>query len=147
MAVPFAVLSTTAVVAQLWLSRSLLGGGTNVFVLYGASNAGSLSGLLAYPFLVEPYIGLANQGRIWTAGYVLYGVLAAAAWFLLHPGKQMPEEKQTVGPAAAPSVSGMERWFPWLLLGALPSAFLLTVTNVIAVEVGSYPSLDPPTGP
>jgi hypothetical protein len=138
-AVPFAVLSTTAVVAQLWLSRSLLGGGTNVFVLYGASNAGSLSGLLAYPFLVEPYLGLANQGRIWTAGYVLYGVLAAAAWFLLHPGKQMPEEKQTVGPAAAPSVSGMERWFPWLLLGALPSAFLLTVTNVIAVEVGSYP--------
>jgi hypothetical protein len=136
-AVPFAVLSTTAVVAQLWLSRSPLGG--NPFVLYGASNAGSLSGLLVYPFLVEPFLGLAAQGRIWTAGYVLYGLLAAAAWFLLGPGSRLPEEKCPPGPDAAASTEGGRIRVPWLLLGALPSAFLLTVTNVLAVEVGSYP--------
>ncbi|MGV8080832.1 MAG: spermidine synthase [Syntrophales bacterium] len=138
-AVPFGVLSSTAVVAQLWLSRSPLGGGTNVFVLYGASNAGSLLGLLAYPFLVEPYLGLAAQGRIWTAGYVLYGLMAAASWFLLRPGPKAPEDKPPAGPVSTPSVSGTGGWIPWLLLSALPSAFLLTVTNVIAVEVGSYP--------
>lgn len=138
-AVPFAVLSTTAVVAQLWLARSSLGGGANVFVLYGASNAGSLSGLLAYPFLVEPYLGLAAQGRVWTAGYVMYGLLAAASWLLLRPGKRMPEATRPSVSVDLPSGSGRSRWIPWLLLGALPSAFLLTVTNVIAVEVGSYP--------
>lgn len=137
-AVPFGILSTTAVVAQLWLSRSALGGGTNVFVLYGASNAGSLLGLLAYPFLVEPYLGLAAQGRIWTAGYILYGILAAAAWLLLRPRKRVPEEAEPAGPATD-AVSEGGRWIPWILLSALPSAFLLTVTNVIAVEVGSYP--------
>jgi hypothetical protein len=136
-AVPFAVLSTTAVVAQLWLSRSSAGG--NPFVLYGASNAGSLLGLLAYPFLVEPFLGLAAQGWILTAGYSAYWGMAVASWLLLRPGRPIRAGESPAGEPPASSTPERAGPVSWLLLSALPSAFLLTVTNVVAVEVGSYP--------
>ena len=50
-ALPFTVLSTTAVVVQSWMARSYLGQTVEPYPLYAASNAGSLIGLLSYPFL------------------------------------------------------------------------------------------------
>jgi spermidine synthase len=139
-ALPFAVLSTTAVVAQVWLTRSRTGRPRNPYPLYGASNTGSLLGLLSYPFLIEPFLGLRAQSRLWMAGYLLYGALAVLAYLLLQPAKA------TAADAASPGDSlGQDTGQPWRayalwgLLSALTSAFLLTVTNVIAMEVGSFP--------
>lgn len=139
-ALPFAVLATTAVVAQSWLALSAAGQRHNPYPLYAASNAGSLLALFGYAFLAEPLLGVRTQSLAWTCGYLIYAALVVAAWFTLRPGKE---------PAVAPGEKGPElasanrpttkHYTQWLILSALPSAFLLTVTNFIALEVGSFP--------
>ena len=138
-AIPFAVLATTAVVAQAWLSESRLGAHKEPYPLYAASNAGSLIALLGYTFVAEPLMGVRLQSVVWSLTYVLYAALVVASWFLLRPN---------LGPAAAagrteerpdPETVGAATYGKWLLLSSLPSAFLLAVTNYIALEVGSFP--------
>ena len=70
LAVPFVLLAATAVILQQWFSQS--GEPGDPYVLYGASNAGALTALIGYPFLIEPAAGLKCQGIIWTAIYALY---------------------------------------------------------------------------
>ena len=87
------MLSTTAVVAQAWLSQSRLGMHQEPYPLYAASNAGSLIALLGYTFVAEPLMGVKLQSVAWSLTYVLYAALVAASWYLLRPG---------TGPAAQP---------------------------------------------
>ena len=68
---PFFVVATTTPLLQSWFASA---DARDPYPLYAASNLGSLLALLAYPFLVEPSLGLREQERIWTAGY---GVLVA----------------------------------------------------------------------
>lgn len=139
-ALPFAVLSTTAVVAQAWLSQSRLGRHQEPYPLYAASNAGSLIALLGYTFVAEPLMGVKLQSVAWSLTYVLYAALVVASWYLLRPGTgpaaQSGEQGDTT---AAPATIGAATYGKWLLLSCLPSAFLLAVTNYIALEVGSFP--------
>lgn len=140
LSLPFAVLSTTVVTAQLWLTRSEACGPADPYPLYGASNAGSLLALLAYPLLIEPFLGLRMQGLLWTGGYVLYLALAVASWLLLQPDLKAAGAAGTADRTmGAKEKISRRRFLFWILLSGLPSAFLLTVTNVIAVEVGSFP--------
>jgi hypothetical protein len=138
-AIPFAVLSTTAVVAQAWLSRSRIGLHQEPYPLYAASNAGSLIALLGYTFIAEPLMGVKLQSVAWSLTYVLYAALVVASWFLLRPNLGPPAGDGEGQTAAAPQAIGAATYGKWLLLSSLPSAFLLAVTNYIALEVGSFP--------
>ena len=141
-ALPFAVLSTTAVVAQSWLAGSSLGQNNEPYPLYAASNAGSLVALLGYPFVIEPLCGVKFQSLTWTGGYVLYGLLTVLAWSMLQPGKRpLATAQKTPHQSSASSSPTTADYARWLWLSALPSAFLLTVTNFIALEVGSFPMI------
>src|SRR5690606_7802002 len=46
--------------------------------LYALSNLGSLAGLLAFPFVVEPGLGLQMQAWTWSFAYVAFLVLTLA---------------------------------------------------------------------
>src|SRR5262245_47838540 len=74
-AVPFFVISSTAPLVQSWFSRSRHEAAQDPYFLYSASNAGSLLALIAYPFIIEPRIGVAAQTRLWSAGYVALFIL------------------------------------------------------------------------
>jgi len=50
-------------------------GGSGVYRLYAVSNLGSLLGLLAYPFLFEPHVGITCQWIGFSFGIVVYAVL------------------------------------------------------------------------
>ena len=56
--VPFFVLSTTSPLLQRWFAATRHPSSKDPYFLYAASNAGSLFGLLAYPFLIEPRLTL-----------------------------------------------------------------------------------------
>lgn len=81
---PFFVISTTAPLLQRWLSATDHPAAADPYFLYRASNLGSVLGLLGYPLVVEPSMRLAEQGRLWSAGYGLLVLLvlacAAVVW-------------------------------------------------------------------
>ena len=130
-ALPFVVLATTAVVAQRWWARS----GREPYGLYAVSNLGSLGALALYALVVEPLVGLHTQRWAWLGGYLVYLVLAVLAW-RKHGAAQASAPLAKLPPAPAPTRSALVYW---ALLSAAPSAYLMAVTNLIALDVGSVP--------
>ncbi|HPC31806.1 MAG TPA: fused MFS/spermidine synthase [Syntrophales bacterium] len=136
-ALPFVVLSTTVVVVQLWVARSSLARPFNPYVLYATSNAGSLAALLGYPLLMEPFLGLRMQSLIWSGGYLLYLLAAAGVWGFLRP--RLPQRPPPAGETVTTKWGTTPGFSSWLLLSFLSSALLVTVTNLVAMEIGSFP--------
>ena len=132
-ALPFGILATTSVIAQSWFTRSDTSG-SSPYPLYASSNAGSILALLAYIALFEPLLGLRDQRSLWYVGYLVYVVLAWRCW------RMAASNPKKVAPAIRPSsdIKG-SILTSWLLLSALPSAFMLAVSNVITLELGSVP--------
>ena len=132
-ALPFGILATTSVIAQSWFTRSDTSG-SSPYPLYASSNSGSLLALLAYITLFEPLFGLSVQRSLWYVAYLVYVVLAWRCWQMT---TSTPEK---VDSAIRPSsnIDG-STLVNWLLLSALPSAFMLAVSNVITLELGSVP--------
>jgi spermidine synthase len=138
-ALPFVVLSTTAIIAQVWLSGSSLAKIYDPYPLYGASNAGSFAALFGYSFLVEPLIGLRIQSLSWTALYLVYMGVACASWFLLFRGKETGTQASELNVQTPCAPVSHSLYLKWILLSCLPSALLLAVTNLIILEIGSFP--------
>jgi len=134
---PFFVLSTTAPLLQRWFARSIAG--FEAYRLYSVSNIGSLAGLLAFPFLLEPTLHVRTQGTLWSVLFFVFASgCAYCAWISRH---NEPE----VTPEAAQRVSAEPRTpaarLLWFLLAACASALLLATTNILCQEVISLPLL------
>jgi hypothetical protein len=136
---PFFVLAAGAPLLQKWLAGSRLPGSGDPYVLYAASNAGSLLGLAAYPILIEPALGLARQAAYWAGGYALYVVLALTcavrAW-------RAPASIAWEGPPDGDEmeVRARQRW-QWIALAAAPSSLMLGVTSLLTADAGGLPFL------
>ena len=107
------------------------------YFLYAASNVGSMFILLAYPFLVEPALGVRAQGAAWAAGFALlaFGILgcgvvaarsAPPSGLRTGSAKVRPTHRQRLG---------------WLAYSALPACLLLGVTGHITTDIASAPLL------
>ena len=134
---PFAALSATAPLIQAWYARTH-GNRRDPYVLYAASNLGSLLALLAYPLVIEPFSRLRDQAVTWSLAYVAFAVLIAALAGLVWRG-QTGGSVLLSAPAAAPA-SWRQRII-WLLLAAAPSSLLLGVTGHLTADVASAPFL------
>src|SRR5918999_3450848 len=101
---PFVLLSATAPLLQRWFADLAHPRAADPYFLYRASNAGSLVGLLSYPVLVEPRLGLEAQAAVWSAVYgvlaVLIGVCATAVWRATAP-RPKPAAEGAASPAPA----------------------------------------------
>lgn len=150
---PYFLLSSTGPLVQRWLAddRRFASHGPRVYRLFALSNFGSLVGLVAYPFAVEPWLAVRHQSFAWSAGYGLFVVACATcAWIV---GRRAPSlvEAHTVGmaidaatdarsDAAAPPPTLARRAY-WLVASALGSMLLLALTNHITQNVASIPFL------
>jgi hypothetical protein len=140
---PFAALSATAPLLQAWFARSG-DDDRNPYVLYAASNLGSLLALLAYPFVVQPLLGLRIQALGWSLGYLAFAALLAALTFRNRRTEPRVQPSQDGSPAQPGRGSALDRWRErgqWLLLAAAPSSLLLGVTAHITTDVASAPFL------
>ena len=131
---PFAVLSANAPLIQSWYAKSNGPSADDPYFLYGASNLGSLSALLAFPFVAEPFFGAERIGWGWTAGFVLLGAFLALSGLAARKGKtHKPIETIAV---ATPKTKDYA-W--WLFLAFIPSSLMLAVTTKISTDLGSFP--------
>ena len=72
--IPLLVVATTAPLIQRWFTATGHHRAHDPYFLYAASNAGSLLGLLAYPFAIEPNLGLEAQARLWRKGFIVLAI-------------------------------------------------------------------------
>ncbi len=138
---PFFVLATTGPLLQRWFSRTGHSQAADPYFLYAASNAGSFIGLLSYPFLIEPMLGLREQERYWSWGFLGFGGLAMACAAVLWARAVTPSTGAAPGTVnhEAPITAG--RKARWVLLAAVPSSLLLGATQHISTDVAAMPLL------
>lgn len=135
---PMFVISSTAPLVQKWFSHTPHPAAHDPYFLYAASNLGSLLALLAYPTLIEPSIGLADQARLMSWGFaaLVVAVLVCAAIFgrAYTSGNDEPAAQS----AAQAPVSARQK-FLWTLLSFAPSSLLLGVTTYITTDIAAVP--------
>jgi MFS family permease len=163
---PFFALAATSPLLQSWITARRPK--KEVYRLYALSNAGSLLALVSYPFLVEPYFARQTQSWAWSAGLIVFVVLCLLCAKPLWEPKGETEPSVPVPlPAANPTPSAslrkariskagkartpvssevapvgrIQAMLFWLLLPASASMMLLASTNMICLEVASFPFL------
>lgn len=135
---PFFAVAATAPLLQRWFSYSRHRDAGDPYFLYSLSNLGSITALIAYPFVIEPLIGVHDQTLAWTAGYGILIVLILAC------GRQLflsgPRIDQTAETASHTPVTWHMRMH-WIALAFAPSSLLLGVTTHLTADVASVPLL------
>ena len=135
---PFLVVSTTGPLLQKWYSWTGGYRAEDPYFLFAASNLGSFGGLLAYPFLIEPHLTLAQQRITWSVGFAVFALLTATCGLVAmrSPGPAVPEHDDITVQGL-----GRARVGRWLALAFLPSALMLAVTAHVSTDIAAIPLL------
>ncbi len=142
---PFFALSTLAPLLQAWFSQTSHPQAKDPYFLYGASNLGSLLGLLGYPLLFEPNFTLTQQNSLWVGGYALLIILTlccgGGAWLSQRTVKitgdnPQADELQAIIPLTKLNLKQQLRW---VVLAFIPSSWLLSITTYITTDIAAIP--------
>jgi hypothetical protein len=136
---PYFLLSSTGPLLQAWIAHRFPA--RSVYRMFALSNLGSLLGLVAFPFLVEPLLSSRTQAIAWSAVYVLFVAGCAwSAWQCRHGAP--PGAAESAEPAAAGATHALTGTPAiWLGLSALGVVLLLATTNQLQQNVASAPFL------
>lgn len=129
----YLVLAMHSPLLQHWHAKSEPG--RSAYHLYAISNAGSLSALVLYPFLIEPFLALSTQRRLYLAAF-----LALLVSSFLVALKRAGPIHLTDDEAVGKRPPGAEILW-WALLSGCGAALLMTVTNQMCTEVAPIPFL------
>ena len=139
---PFFVVASTAPLLQRWFAGVRHPAAEDPYFLYRASNLGSMVALLAYPVLIEPRFRLADQSRLWTAGYVALVVLTfVCALAPRSSPARTPDRNAGDATTEAAEPLSIGRRARWVALAFVPSSFMLAVTTYITTEIAAVPLL------
>jgi SAM-dependent methyltransferase len=136
-AVPYVVLASTGPLLQRWFAAGNFG---NPYFLYAASNAGSFTGLLAYPLGIEPWLTLGEQSDGWRWGYVVLMTMTVACGFAIRKKSATAVDAISQKTTADAPIRWQQR-LRWLLLALTPSSLLLSVTNYLTSDLAAVPLL------
>jgi spermidine synthase len=139
---PFFAVASTAPLLQRWFSHTHHKDSEDPYFLYGASNVGSILALVAFPFVMEPQLRLAQQSVLWSAGYGLLAVLILSCGAVAYPrGRRRPAQTTTPSPTAMMDSVTWRARSHWIILAFVPSSLLLGVTNHITLDLAPVPLL------
>jgi SAM-dependent methyltransferase len=137
---PFFAVSTSSPVLQRWFAATGHPAARDPYFLYAASNAGSLSALLAYPVVVEPNLRLKDQAALWGVGFVLLiALFGACALFSKGSAKTAGNAEATASAEAQPI--SWNRRLRWLILAAIPASLMTGVTTYLSSDIAAIPLL------
>lgn len=134
---PFFVLAGTAPMLQRWFSTTDHPDAQNPYFLYAASNLGSMAALIAYPTVIEPWLGLPQQSCLWMVGYIALIILIGGAALMSRKGTPTLAFDPHL-PANSTEPTHQMRLL-WLMLAFIPSSLMLGVTTYITTDVASAP--------
>lgn len=133
---PYFLLSSTSPLLQAWYARTMAA----PYRLFAISNAASLAGLLAYPFLLEPLLTTSGQAWTWSAGFALFALACAyVAVISAAAASSRPEAAQATAHPQETDPPDMARRALWIALSALGSLVLMSVTAFVAQNIASMP--------
>lgn len=138
---PFFTVSTTAPLLQKWFSETGHPSAKDPYFLYAASNFGSLLSLLLYPILIEPKLRLVEQAWLFAGGFIVLAVMIVLCGRIVRglPAAPKRSAAETArDDANAPTLLTKLRW---LILAAVPSSLMLSVTTDVATDIVSMPML------
>jgi hypothetical protein len=141
---PFFALSAQAPLLQSWFASARHSKSSDPYFLYAASNIGSFISLLAYPFLVEPFLGLMAQRGLVTILFVVLALmmaLAAIATLIGGVGGRRPDDATPATTDSAATPVSARTMLSWIALSFVPSGLLVAVTAHISTDVAAAPLL------
>lgn len=132
---PYFILSSTSPLLQAWFARTMAA----PYKLFALSNAASLGGLLVYPFLMEPTLTTTQQAWLWSVGFIAFAlacayVTIASALAARRSGALMRDVHDAEPAAPSARTRGL-----WVILSALGSLALISVTAFVAQNIASMP--------
>lgn len=132
---PFLVLASTAPMLQHWFAKTNHPDANDPYHLYAASNLGSMTALLGYPFLIEPWAGVTTQSIAWSVGFGALILATGVCATILHKrgDQSTPRDTRTTD-----SVAWKTRG-TWVLLAFLPSSLMLGVTQYLTTDIAAVP--------
>lgn len=141
----FFAVSTSGPLLQKWFSQSGHKAGKDPYFLYAASNAGSVLGLILYPFVIEPSLTREQQAQLWAGGFWALAplVVACAAMALRRSRRTLaaPEEAiQSSPPMSSQPITWRRRGL-WVMLAAIPSSLMIGATQYISTDIAPVPLL------
>src|ERR1019366_899987 len=137
---PFFALAANGPLLQAWFARSDHKAAKDPYFLYAASNVGSFIALLSYPLLIEPFIPLSNETRLWSIGFTILVVLIGCCGALLWRSF----DYSAVGVTDGISEAAPPTWrdaASWASFAAVPAGLLVAVTAHISTDVAAVPLL------
>lgn len=143
---PFFAVSANAPLLQAWFARTGHPHAGDPYFLYGASNLGSLTALLAYPVAIEPFSGLADQAALWAAGFLALAVMIAFCGTMLLTATGADGANGRAVAAAAPTHLDARQPMiaqraGWVALAFVPSGLLVAFTSYVTTDIASAPFL------
>ena len=133
---PYLVLAASSPLLQSWAGSV---SGMSPYRLFAVSNAGSLAGLLTYPFVLEPVLPLAAQAELWSVGFGLYVLLCGGCAVLARSTPPVLDQP-TAGRGDTSQLPVRDRVL-WVLLSACGSLVLLATTSQMTQDVAVVPLL------
>jgi protein-L-isoaspartate O-methyltransferase len=135
---PFFVLASASPLIQTWLAATTHESAKDPYYLYAGSNAGSLVGLLMFPFVLEPLLPVSRQTTLWAAAYGGFVGLGAICALVATTSRSAAEAKDDPAMAAPDrsehAVTANDRLF-WIASAAVPSALLMGVTQYLTSQI------------
>ncbi|MFO0830750.1 MAG: hypothetical protein U0637_02790 [Phycisphaerales bacterium] len=138
---PFVVVSMVSPLLQRWFSISGHLRAVDPYFLSVASNAGSAVGLLAYPLVMERWLGGAGQWRAWVVGLAGVAVLLVLAGARAVRARGASGGREVVDVECGGGPVTLRRRLHWLVLAMVPSSLMLGVTLHISTDIAAVPLL------
>lgn len=138
---PFFSLSANAPLLQSWFLHARGESKRDPYFLYAASNIGSLLSLFAYPFAVEPRLGLHSQASLWMMGFLALGLGIIGCGLLAGKNSVVANEQRTEGEAVSADAPTWKQYARWIVLAAIPSSLMLGVTTYFTTDIATIPLL------
>ncbi|MFT6778261.1 MAG: hypothetical protein ACJAV1_002199 [Paraglaciecola sp.] len=134
---PYLILCANTPLLQQWFTHEI--NGAHPYRLYAISNIGSFLALISYPIIIEPFMSLDLQIKLWASIYWLFVFLIGWVFFIVV--KKNNKNRFYNPEKVVHSKVSLVRLVLWFMLSALGVILLVSTTNALTQNIPPVPFL------